>query len=125
MIKFSRFTKTIQTREFYVKKRIFKEFQPDNFRASVTEMPELAVIMQYRDVDTTATLLTAGLTRILEKMAPVRTIQSRQDYAPRTWGRRPSCCRATGTLPRRGRCGPGRLRTGGSTGPLGIRPQRA
>ena len=38
--------------------------------------------MQCRDVDTAATLLTAGLTRVLDEMAPVRTIQSRQDYAP-------------------------------------------
>ena len=82
MIKFSRYTKTIQNRESYIKKRIFKDFQPDNFRASVSVMPELANIMQCRDVDTAATLLTAGLTRILDKMAPVRTIQSRQEYAP-------------------------------------------
>ena len=38
--------------------------------------------MQCRDVDTAATLLTAGLTRVLDKMAPVKVIQSRQDYAP-------------------------------------------
>ena len=81
MIKFRRYTKTIQNRESYIKKRIFKDFQPDNFRSSVSVMPELAAIMQCRDVDTAATLLTAGLTRILYKMAPVRTIQSRQDYA--------------------------------------------
>ena len=32
------------------------------FRASVAEMPELAAILQPRDVDTAATLLIAGLT---------------------------------------------------------------
>ena len=82
MVKFSRFNKTLQNRESYIKKRIFKHFQPDNFRASVSVMPELPAILQCRDVDTAATLLTAGLTRVLDKMAPVRTIQSRQDYAP-------------------------------------------
>ena len=82
MIKFSRFTHTIQKRESYIKKRSFKNFKPEIFRASVAEMPELATILRCGDVDMAANLLTAGLTRILVKMAPIRTIQSRQDYAP-------------------------------------------
>ena len=46
MVKFSRFTKTMQNRESYIKKRSFKHFQPDCFKASVAGMPELAAILQ-------------------------------------------------------------------------------
>ena len=77
-----RFARNIQNRVSYLKKRSFKHFQPDQFRASVAEMPELPAILQCRDTDTAATLLTAGLTRVLDQMAPIKTIQTRQDYAP-------------------------------------------
>ena len=82
MVKFDRYTKMMQNREKYVRKRSFKNFQPDRFRATVAVMPELQAILQCDDVDTAATLLTAGLTRILDQMAPIKTVQTRQDYAP-------------------------------------------
>ena len=116
MVKFCRFSKTLQKRETYIKKRSFKYFQPNIFRASVAEMPELTAILQCRDVDTAATLLTAGLTRVLDEMAPVKVIQSRQDYAPHM-GEETEQLRAAGTPPRRVRYRRGRRRTGEITAP--------
>ena len=45
-------------------------------------MPELLAIVQCRDVNTAAKLLTQGLTRELDIMAPIKTIQARKNYAP-------------------------------------------
>ena len=82
LVKFHRFAKTIQSRVMYIKKRSFKRLQPDKLREDVAEMPELQAILQCGDADAAATLLTAGLTRVLDQMAPVKTIQTKQDYAP-------------------------------------------
>jgi hypothetical protein len=82
MVKFNRYTKTVQSRVTYIRKRSFKQFKPDEFRARVAEMPELPAVLQCGSVDTAATLLTAGLTRVLDQMAPIKTIQTRQGYAP-------------------------------------------
>ena len=79
MVNFRRFTKTLHNRETHIKKRSFNPFQPDNFRANVAEMPEVGAVLQCRDVDTAATLLTAGLTRLLDE---IKTLRSRQDCAP-------------------------------------------
>ena len=82
LIKFDRYTKTIQSRQTYIRKRMFKTFKPEEFKQRVSNMPELWEVQQCTDVDKAACLLTQGLTRILDSMAPVRTIQTRKDYAP-------------------------------------------
>ena len=64
MVKFNRFTKMIQKIDKYVRKRSFRNFQPDAIRACVAGIPELRAILQCEDVDTATTLLTAGLTTI-------------------------------------------------------------
>ena len=45
-------------------------------------MPELGQILESVCANQAAELLTAGLTRELDKCAPVRTIQTRSKYAP-------------------------------------------
>ena len=45
-------------------------------------MPELVTIQHCQNVDLAASLLTQGLTRILDEMAPIKTIQTRNNYAP-------------------------------------------
>ena len=82
LVKFDRFAKTIRSRVTYIKKRSFKCLQPDKLREVVAEMPELQAILQCGDADAAATLLTAGLTRVLDQMAPVKTIQTKQNYSP-------------------------------------------
>ena len=82
MIKFHRYSKTLQNQIAYVRKRSFKKFKPEEFKKKVAEMPELEAVLLCRDVDLAAILLTQGLTRLLDVMAPIRTIQTRKDYAP-------------------------------------------
>ena len=66
----------------YTRKRIFKNFNEEEFKNRVKEMPELKEIEKETYVDRAAELLTNGLTRILDIMAPVKTIQIRENYAP-------------------------------------------
>ena len=61
---------------------MFKSFKPEEFKHHVSVMPELPEILQCQDVNTAATLLTQGLTRVLDMMAPIKTIQTRKNYAP-------------------------------------------
>ena len=82
LLKFSRFCKTIQNRQSYIKKRMFKNFHNEDFKTSVSEMPELLNIKLCQDVNLAASMLTQGLTRILDSMAPIKTIQIRNNYAP-------------------------------------------
>ena len=82
LLKFNRYTKTVQNRVAYVRKRTFKNFKAEDFKRDVVAMPELGLILQCRDVEWAASLLTNGLTKILDVMAPIRTIQTRKDYAP-------------------------------------------
>ena len=62
-------------------------------------MPEISAIFQSQDVDSATNLLTEGLNRILDDMAPIRKIQSRQNYAPK-WVRRQRASENWGTYPR-------------------------
>ena len=66
---------------------MFKEFNPAEFKQRVLDMPELLAVLECNDVDKAAPLLTQGLTRILDSMAPVRTIQTRKEDAPHMGGR--------------------------------------
>ena len=82
LVKFGRFCKTIQSGQSYVKKRIFKNFDNNEFKQRVAEMQELVDIQLCEDVEVAATLLTEGLTKVLDEMAPIKTIQTRNNYAP-------------------------------------------
>ena len=72
----------MQTQQAYIKKRMFKNFQQDLFKTRVSLLPELQAILQCTDVNIAANLLTKGLTRILDDMAPIKTVQTRNNYAP-------------------------------------------
>ena len=58
LVKFDRFTKSIQSRQTYIRKRMFKNFDPEQFKLRVSDMPELQAVLQCRDVDMAASLLT-------------------------------------------------------------------
>ena len=77
-----KFTKDMKRTERYTTKRKFKGFQPDQFQAAVRSMPELEACLATPCPSTAATILTNGLTRILNIMAPVRTIQNRKNCVP-------------------------------------------
>ena len=77
-----KFSKDMKRRERYTTKRTFKSFQADHFQAAVRSMPELETCLAAICPTTAANILTNGITRILDNMAPVRTIQNRKNYAP-------------------------------------------
>ena len=77
-----KFTRDLDRRERYTKKRVFKNFQPDRFQTMVSSMPEIAACLASTSADTAAFILNQGITRILDTMAPVRTIQTKKSYVP-------------------------------------------
>ena len=81
LLKIKRFSKSIKNRVRYTRKRVFKNFNEEEFKKQVKDMPELKEIEMATNVDKVAELLTNGLTKILDKMAPVKTIQKRENYA--------------------------------------------
>ena len=82
LLKTHRWSKTLPKQARYVKKRIFKKFDPQAFKRMVSEMPELAIIESLESVEEASRLLTQGLTRVLDQLAPLQTIQTRTNYAP-------------------------------------------
>ena len=82
LIKIQRFSKTLKSSPRYVRKKCFKNFNKDEFKMKVGQIPELGQILESVCANQAAELLTAGLTRELDKCAPVRTIQTRSKYAP-------------------------------------------
>ena len=82
LVKFGRFCKNMPCRQRYIKKRMFKKFDKEQFKVRVGEMPELVTIQLCQNVEIAASMLTECLTRILDEMAPIKVIQTRKNYAP-------------------------------------------
>ena len=81
MLKVTRFTKSFKHLPRYVRKRIFKEFDEATFKQSISECG-LEEIFSCSDVNVAAETLTNKLTGVLDKMAPIKKIQTRTKYAP-------------------------------------------
>ena len=82
MVKVKRYTRKLTKTPKYVRKRTFKRFVLEKYREYVASMPELNQILLQQCLDRAAMLLTQGLTRVLGKLAPVRCIKNRTNYAP-------------------------------------------
>ena len=82
LLKIKRHSKSIQNKVRFTRKRTFKNFNKEEFKRRVRNMAELKLIEETSNVDEAAKLLTEGITRILDEMAPVKTIQVREKYAP-------------------------------------------
>ena len=82
LVKFKRYTRKLDKKPRYVRKRTFKKFEVKQYREMVRAMPELKDIMETQDANQAAEILTRGLTGILDKLAPLKTIQTRAKYAP-------------------------------------------
>ena len=82
LIKVSRYSKKLKPNPRYVWKRSFKNFTSSEFIKQVGEMPELEQISFSQCANQAAELPTVGLSRVLDKCAPIRTIQHRSKYAP-------------------------------------------
>ena len=82
MVRIRRYTKKLTKVPRYVKKRSFRRFEKEQYRVLVAEMPELALTLSQQCPDSAAKIFSEGLSKVLDKMAPVRTIQTRANYAP-------------------------------------------
>ena len=81
LIKVLRYAKTLRNHPRYVRKRCFKHFNQKEFIRNVREMPELISIAKSNCPNHAAKLWTAGLSRVLDDWARIRTIQNRANYA--------------------------------------------
>ena len=82
VLKTHRWSKSLPNQARYVRKRSYKNFDQNIFKQMVEEMPEMSTIMVSECVEEASKLLSQGLTRILDQIAPVKTIQTRTNYAP-------------------------------------------
>ena len=64
----------------YVKKRSYKNFDPNRFLAEVEKI-RWWDIYQCENVDAAVQLFSEKLTRILDQLAPIKTVQTRTRYA--------------------------------------------
>ena len=95
----------------------FKSFKTDEFQEAVQIMPELEACLAATCPSTAATILTNGINKILDTMAPVCTIQNRKNYAPYLSVK----TKALQGQPRRERLARGGQRTGGTIEPIGTK----
>ena len=80
ILRFTRFTRSMSRSVKYVRKRSFKNFKPEDFLAAVKNISWLDLYMS-EDPSEAVRLLTTKLGRILDTMAPIKTIQVRTKYA--------------------------------------------
>ena len=76
-----RHTKKIISKPRIIKKRSFKNFDSKDFIEEVRKLQWFDIYMT-ENLDEAVELLTEKLTKILDKMAPIKTIQTRANYAP-------------------------------------------
>ena len=77
----TRYATSIKRNVRYITKRCFKNFKRNDFLSEVRKINFWA-IYQSESVDTALKLLNDSLTEILDRMAPIKTIQVREHYAP-------------------------------------------
>ena len=76
-----RYAKSMKKNIRYVKKRCFKNFDVEGFKQEVKQIKWFDVYST-NDVNDAVRVLTGKLTSVLDKFAPVKTIQVRGRYAP-------------------------------------------
>ena len=77
----TRFSKSNQRNVRYIKKRTFKNVDPNKFKEEVKKL-DLWDIYSCECVNTAVGLLSSKLTSILDRLAPVKKIQIRSQYVP-------------------------------------------
>ena len=81
LIKVTRFAKSIKKNARYVRKRCYKGFDEETFKAEVAKLSWYELYL-CEDLDNAVQILTTSLTSILDRLAPVKTVQIRTRYAP-------------------------------------------
>ena len=80
-MKITRYKKSIKRNIRYVRKRSFKNFKAEDFSSAVRQISWWDVY-SCENANMAAQILTSKLSKILDSMAPIRTIQVRTKYAP-------------------------------------------
>ena len=81
LLKVTRFAKSLKVNPRFVRKRMFKNFDDAKFREKLSES-DLDEVTKCTDVNDAAEMLLHKITSVLDEMAPVKTIQTRSNYAP-------------------------------------------
>ena len=81
LLKVTRYTKSFKQLPRYVRKRIFKNFDEELFIQQLNES-NINEVLECYDVNTATIMLTEKLTSVLDRLAPVKTIQVRSNYLP-------------------------------------------
>ena len=80
LLKIVRFSKSLKRSARYVRKRCFKNFNKEDFLQAVRQLTWYDLYM-CQDVNQASQILTSKLGKILDAMAPIRTIQIHTRYA--------------------------------------------
>ena len=81
IIKVTRFSKAFKQQPRYIRKRMFKNFDPSVFKSLVCAA-NLDEILPLGNVNLAAEMLVKKLNRVLDEIAPVKTVQLRANYVP-------------------------------------------
>ena len=81
LLKVTRYTKSFKQLPRYVRKRIFKNFNEEQFIQKLNDC-NINEVLECYDVNEATNVLTEKLTSILDILAPVKTIQVRANYLP-------------------------------------------
>ena len=76
-----RHSKSFQSRPKYIRKRSYKNFDPEIFRSQVQKISWLDLYL-CSDVDNAVDILSEKITNILDVMAPIKAFQVRTKFAP-------------------------------------------
>ena len=76
-----RYSKAVISKPKIIKKRSYKKFDPFQFLAAIKSISWWEVYSS-EDVETATDLFTQKITEILDKMAPIKSIQVRKKYSP-------------------------------------------
>ena len=76
-----RYSRSLKTSLRYVRKRSYKHFNPQEFISEIRKLSWLDVYLS-DNVNQAVELMSSKITRILDIMAPIRTVQVRTNYAP-------------------------------------------
>ena len=76
-----RYSRSMKTSPRYIRKRSFRNFKPEEFRKAIQAVSWLDVYLS-EDVNQAVKLMSNKITRELDSMAPMRTVQIRTNYAP-------------------------------------------
>ena len=81
LIKVTRFAKSFRQNPRYIRKRSFKNFDKDSFIENL-ESSDLEEVLACSDVNDATELFVDKISRVLDEMAPIKTIQTRTNYVP-------------------------------------------